>query len=319
PDQEETMPWTPYYQGDSVRHELHLADPPPWRVFPRPQAKPKFRPSAELITAINTALSLRRPLLVTGLPGSGKSAIIDSVADELCLDPPLRWDINSRTELKDGLYRYDVLGRIHAQELAAGRRGEGVNEIAPFMRLGPLGTALLPSEQPRPLLIDEIDKGDLDLPGDLLDVLERGTYEIPELVRYRDRRVEVRMWDTDKAYPVEHGRVACTTFPFIVMTSNEERDFPPAFLRRCIPFRMPTAGEAEIREIVRAHLDLEVPPDGPVADLVTDFAKRLAAGQSLAIDQLLNAVFILTGSKDAPDDAQKKVLLDLLTQKLTGA
>ena len=240
--------------------------------------------------------------------------MIESVAEELMLGDVLRWHITSRSVLSEALYRYDVLGRIHEQQL----KKTAADDIAPFLQLGPLGTALVPTSRPRALLIDELDKSDLDLPSDLLDVLERGEYEIPELTRYSVPEVRVRTWDKEGMYAVQRGRVRCTEFPFIVMTSNEERDFPAAFLRRCIRFSMPAPDEQTIRRIVRAHLDLEVPADGPMADLVTEFLSRLEGGELLAIDQLLAAVFVLSSS-EPPEGEQRKELVKLLLQELTRA
>jgi MoxR-like ATPase len=132
---------------------------------------------------------LRRPLLVTGPPGSGKSSLAYAVARELRLGPVLRWNITSRATLHDGLYQYDPLSRLYAAGRAAAREVPPDDELPTdgglqdHLRLGPLGTALLPYGRPRALLIDEIDKCDLDLPNDLLNILEEGQYEIPELVR----------------------------------------------------------------------------------------------------------------------------------------
>jgi MoxR-like ATPase len=258
--------------------------------------------------------------------------VIESVAQELDLGDVLRWHITSKSALNDGLYSYDALGRIHDQQLkasarkeAAGKPGtektETADDIAPFLRLGPLGTALVPSDRPRALLIDEIDKSDLDLPSDLLNVLERGEYEIPELVRYKKERaqVEVRTWDDEGTYLVRRGKVACEEFPFIVMTSNEERDFPPAFLRRCIRFTMPPPSEQELRDIVHSLLGLDVPESGATADLVKDFATRLnGRRQTLAVDQLLNAVFVLSG-EPLPEEPQRTELAGILLRELSGA
>ena len=310
------MTWGSYYRGDGSVHADDFAPPPPWREFPRRSLGVKFQPAKGLTDAVNAALSLRRPLLVTGAPGSGKSTVIESVAAELVLGEPLRWHITSRATLIDALYRYDVLGRIHEQELRQGKKNPPPDDIAQFLRLGPLGTALTPSDRPRALLIDEIDKSDLDLPSDLLDVLERGEYEIPELTRYSADDVEVPLWDSDETYTVHRGKVQCTEFPFIVMTSNEERDFPPAFLRRCIRFSMPTPDENMIRDIVRAHLDMEVPEDGPLADLLTGFVAKLQAGDNIAIDQLLGAVFVLSGD-DAPQGTHREELARMLMRELT--
>ena len=313
------MVWGSYYRGDGIAHNVRFNAPPPWRRFPRTSLGMKFQPPPGLTDAVNAALSLRRPLLITGAPGSGKSSVIESVAEELMLGSVLRWHITSHSVLNDALYRYDVLGRIHEQQLKrVAEPNDKVDDIAPFLQLGPLGTALVPSEVPRPLLIDEIDKSDIDLPSDLLDVLERGEYEIAELTRYSIREVAVRIWDSEETYLVERGKVQCTEFPFIVMTSNEERDFPAAFLRRCIRFSMPEPDEEAIRKIVRAHLDMEVAASGPMANLVASFVQRLRAGENLAIDQLLGAVFLLSGDS-VPDSAHRDKLVKILLRELTRA
>lgn len=313
------MAWGSYYRGDGSVRDVRLGPPPPWRKFPPRPLGLKFQPPKGLTDAVNAALSLRRPLLVAGTPGSGKSTVVESVAEELRLGPVLRWHITSHSVLSEALYRYDVLGRIHEQQLKkTTETGETADDIAPFLQLGPLGTALVPTKRPRALLIDEIDKSDLDLPSDLLDVLERGEYEIAELTRYSVAQVPVRTWDSTETYTVKRGKVQCTAFPFIVMTSNQERDFPAAFLRRCIRFLMPTPDEEAIRKIVHAHLDLEVPASGPMAELVAGFVSRLQAGENLAIDQLLNAVFVLSGNR-APDGAHRDELIGILLRELTHA
>ncbi|MFB6905795.1 AAA family ATPase [Streptomyces bacillaris] len=318
------MTWKPYYRGDGEQREAALADPPPWRTFPRKPQHREYRPPPGLVDAVNAALHLRRPLLVSGPAGSGKSSVIEQVAHELRLGGVLRWHITSRSSLTEALYRYDALGRIHAQSLrsamsqgAAARTGRGRSrdEIAPFLQLGPLGTALVPSEQPRALLIDEIDKSDLDLPSDLLEVLERGEFVIPELVRYRKPRVAVRLWDSDEEYVVERGRVPCTQFPFILLTSNGERDFSPAFLRRCIRYTMPPLTADLLHGIVEAHFDGT--PEGS-DELVRQFAERVGAGEHLAIDQLLNAVALLLGEQ-APGGSQYEELRELILRELSRA
>jgi MoxR-like ATPase len=309
------MAWGSYYRGDGSVHADPFDPPPPWREFPRKPLGQKFMPPKGLPDAVNAALSLRRPLLITGTPGSGKSAVIESVAGELVLGDVLRWHITSRSTLTEALYRYDVLGRIQEHQL----RHPQADDIAQFLRLGPLGTALVPSPRPRALLIDEIDKSDIDLPSDLLDVLERGEFEIPELTRHNLDEVAVRTWESkesDDPATVKLGRVQCTEFPFIVMTSNEERDFPPAFLRRCIRFSMPAPDENDVRDIVRAHLGMELPAAGPLAELVAKFVDRLQTGEILAIDQLLSAVFVLSGDTSL-DETRRDDLTRLLLRELT--
>jgi MoxR-like ATPase len=320
--------WKPYYRGDGEqRRQTPLGEPPPWRTFPRAPQHEEYQPPPGLVDAVNAALHLRRPLLVTGPAGSGKSTVIEQVAHELDLGQVLRWHITSRSTLAEALYRYDALGRIHAQNLrtaisrrAGARtsrsRGQARDDIAPFLQLGPLGTALLPAERPRALLIDEIDKSDLDLPSDLLEVLERGAYEIPELVRYRSSTVTVRQWDSRDGHLVEHGRVQCSQFPFIVLTSNGERDFPPAFLRRCIRYTMPPLTADLLQGIVRAHFNHA--PDNGTQVLIEEFAERVARGDHLAVDQLLNAVALLTGDQ-APQGEQLESLHELLLRELSRA
>ncbi|AVH60466.1 MULTISPECIES: AAA family ATPase [Streptomyces] len=313
------MTWQPFYVGDGTPRDVDLGEPPPWRSFPRQALHQQFQPPPGLVKAVNAALVLRRPLLVTGAAGSGKSTVVEQVAAELKLGDVLRWHITSRSTLKEALYRYDALGRIHAQRLAG---PDDSDDIAPFLQLGPLGTALLPVRHPRALLIDEIDKSDLDLPSDLLDVLERGEYEIPELARYSDIQavVEVREWGGDPRHParspIKGGFVQCDSFPFIVMTSNGERDFPAAFLRRCIRFTMPKPSVDELRRVVEAHL--RIGRRGKAVDLlIQDFHQRLTAGESLAIDQLLNAAHLLTGGSLAATERQE--VMALVLRELTRA
>ncbi|GGQ19717.1 AAA family ATPase [Streptomyces roseolilacinus] len=311
------MTWQPFYAGtgSAPRERVELAPPPPWRVFPRRSLHEQFVPPRGLVEAVNAALVLRRPLLLTGPAGSGKSTVIEQVAAELDLGPVLRWHITSRSSLADALYRYDALGRIHAQRLEG---PDGSDDIAPFLRMGPLGTALLPARRPRALLIDEIDKSDLDLPSDLLDVLERGEFEVPELARYGRDVVAVREWGGDAYHEVVRGRVQCTEFPFIVMTSNGERDFPAAFLRRCIRFTMPMPTPETLLRVVAAHLGAGAAESEAAGELVDAFVERITAGESLAVDQLLNAVHLLTGD-GAPDDERRQAVVDLLLRELSRA
>ncbi|MEU0382834.1 AAA family ATPase [Streptomyces chartreusis] len=320
------MSWTPYYRGTGVHPENRpvLPPPPPWRAVggrqrstvSSPVPATTYRPVPGLVDAVNSALHLRRPLLLTGRAGSGKSTVIRQIAAELDLGDVLHWHITSRSTLADALYRYDALGRIHAHNL---RTLDGKtlppgddSDIGEFVQLGPLGTALLAGKRPRALLIDEIDKSDLDLPSDLLDVLERGGFEIPELARHARPEIQVRTADNDGRHVIEHGLVQCTEFPVIVLTSNGERDFPAPFLRRCIRFEMPLLDHQTLIGIIDAHLgDI----DDTTAALVHAFLDKLNAGEHLAIDQLLNAVHLLRGD-GVPDPQQRQSLQEMLLQGL---
>jgi MoxR-like ATPase len=311
------MSWDTYYRGDGqAREDIALPPPPPWRTFPRPLRPEVFLPPEGLTDAVNAALCLRRPLLITGVPGSGKSSVIEQVATELNLGRVLRWHITSRSVLTEALYRYDALGRIHAQRIHQGTRSDN---IAPFIELGPLGTALLPAPRPRALLIDELDKCDLDLPGDLLDVLERGEFEIAELVREDQHQIELREWKSDQTHTVFGGRVQCSEFPFIVMTSNSEQELPAPFLRRCIRYTMPMPSAEMLRDVVGRWLQTRVPETGPVAELIDKFVDRLGNGEIIAIDQLLNTVHVIHGEGAPQDDKQRERLKEILMRDLSRA
>jgi MoxR-like ATPase len=272
---------------------------------------------------VNAALYLRRPLLVTGKPGTGKSTLAYSVARELRLGPVLRWNITSRTVLKEGLYEYDALARLHDYNLGERR------SIGDYIRLGPLGTALLPHRRPRVLLIDEIDKSDIDLPNDLLNIFEEGSFIIPELFRLREREASVPVLPADSEQPVRvvGGKVECTAFPFVVMTSNGERDFPPPLLRRCLRLRLPMPDEGMLARILDAHLPLGSAGGGARTErerLIREFRRRAASGD-LATDQLLNAVFMTVGPS-APlgpaaeaDEAEANRAVEQARQRLINA
>jgi MoxR-like ATPase len=283
-----------------------LPDPPPWRDFAGGPALPaptgnsgnmhdaqSYLPTPAAIEHVNAALYLRRPLLVTGAPGTGKSTLPYAVAHELQLGPVLHWPITSRVTLRDGLYQYDPLTRLYAasrQDSADTADFVAENEdIGRYVRLGPLGTALLPYDRPRVLLIDEIDKSDIDLANDLLTVFEKGEYEIAELVRQEITTAEVMTADGTNRARIIRGTVRCKAFPLVIMTSNGEREFPPAFLRRCVTVSLTQPDSEEgLTEIVRAHLgDLAVQS----SDLVSRFFERKSRG-ALATDQLLNAIYL---------------------------
>ncbi|NEB12382.1 MoxR family ATPase [Streptomyces coelicoflavus] len=326
-----------------------LPSAPPWRRFsggPAQQPPPDDERAArrrlghvdavprldeESTDIVNAAVLLRRPLLVTGSPGMGKSTLAYLISRELHLGRVLEWNIVSRTTLRDGLYAHDALGR--AQAIAAWRAGLNPvgtdalpstepDDVPPalsapalgdFITLGPLGTALLPYDRPRVLLVDELDKSDIDLPNDLLHVLENGSYEIPELVRDAEDSARVHIGDPGQQAVVREGRVECREFPVVVITSNGEREFPAAFRRRCLPLHMPEFTREQLLAIVSSHLQT-LPPEAE--SLVDLFVRRVDDGGTHSLDQLLNAMQLTTaGTYRADGDGRK--LLEMLLRDLS--
>jgi MoxR-like ATPase len=323
-----------------------LPGPPPWRdfdggpVLPPPPGDERdlerrlgpvgagrpMHPDPHEVDAVNAALYLRRPLLVTGEPGVGKSSLAYRIARELRLGRVLRWPVNSRSTLKEGLFQYDAIGR--AQDAAAVHRLNGANaghdsaeaaladaRIGRYLQLGPLGTALLPYELPRVLLIDELDKSDIDLPNDLLDIFEEGEYPIPELVRIsaREPKVGVYSADPDVRVEISKGRVRCRAFPIIIITSNGEREFPAAFLRRCLRLTVKQPDETRLADMVAAHFAER--SDERTRQLIKHFMEYRRTTSALAADQLLNAVH-LAASRESMGDADWDQLLELIWKRL---
>ncbi|WP_328383556.1 MoxR family ATPase [Micromonospora zamorensis] len=321
------------FRGDGQPHDWELPPAPPWRQFrgepivehpyhdnwaqDHPNELERahtYQAHSREIELVNASILLRRPLLVSGRPGTGKSALAYAIAHELKLSPVLRWPITSRSTLQDGLYRYDAIARLQDANL---QTGQLPTSIGRYLQLGPLGAALLPYERPRVLLIDEIDKSDIDLPNDLLNVLEEGEFRIPELVRIADTDSEVDVGVEHASAPVRinHGTVRCRAFPIVVMTSNGERDFPPALLRRCIRLDITEPTHHQLEAIVRAHL-------GPRAldastDIVNRFLQQRTLGE-MATDQLLNAIFLSMHS-DVTQTIDRRELADLILRHLNAS
>ncbi|KPC89018.1 ATPase AAA [Streptomyces sp. NRRL WC-3753] len=307
-----------------------LPAPPPWRAFDTPavdydvpalgsssrrrlgaRTVPLSIQDTDTLELVNAALYLRRPLLVTGEPGVGKSTLAHSVAYELGLGRVLEWPVVSRSELRDGLYTYDAIGRLQDAQLPD---GQGAPDIGRYIKLGPLGTALLAADRPRVLLIDELDKSDIDLPNDLLNVLEEGAFAIPELERIADRTpvVEV-LTDDGRRVAVTEGRVRCRAFPVVVMTSNREREFPAPLLRRCIPLDLRAPRDERLAALVQAHFG-QGSYDGN-RDIVDQFARAETDGALRPTDQLLNAIFLAQyAARDAAH--RREEISDLLMQPL---
>ncbi len=181
--------------------------------------------SDDLMSSVNVAVSLARPLLVRGEPGTGKTLLAENVAAALKL-PLLRWHVKSTTKAKDGLYVYDTVARLHDSRFGGG----DVKDIAHYIKLGPLGAALA-AESRQVLLIDEIDKADLEFPNDLLLELDAMRFRIDETGR----------------------EVSAVERPVVIITSNNEKELPDAFLRRCVFHYIEFPNRELMARIVRVH------------------------------------------------------------------
>ena len=175
--------------------------------------------------AVNISIALQKPLLVKGEPGTGKTMLAQSVADALG-KKLIIWNIKSTTKAQDGLYMYDTIQRLYDGQFGEG----GVDDIAHYIKLGKLGEAFESDEQVV-LLIDEIDKADLEFPNDLLWELDQMEFYINETKR----------------------TVKAKTRPIVIITSNAEKELPDAFLRRCIFHYIEFPGRELMSEIVKVH------------------------------------------------------------------
>ena len=233
-----------------------MPDIPPWREALRARRAPaaarrgrglRYQVEPAEAERVNAALYLRRPLLVTGEPGTGKSSLAYAVAAELGLGEVLRWPITSKSTLRDGLYHYDAIGRLQEANLSEikARHQHGAVpapvDIGSYVRLGPLGTALLPGARPRVLLVDELDKSDIDLPNDLLDVFEEGEFTIPELARLPAEQHPVTVMTADVGGRADAAGRAARSGPLRRVPAGDHHQQRRAPVPARVPAALPSA------------------------------------------------------------------------------
>ena len=229
----------------------------------------------DLKLAVNAAMTLKRPLLIKGEPGTGKTMLAEEVAASLGM-PLFQWHIKSTTKAQQGLYEYDAVSRLRDSQLGDAR----VRDIANYIVKGVLWQAF-ESDEPAVLLIDEIDKADIEFPNDLLRELDRmefHVYETREIVRAKHR-------------------------PLVVITSNNEKELPDAFLRRCFFHYIQFPDPSTMQQIVEVHYP-NVREDLLRAALASFFELRSVSGlkKKPSTSELLDWLKLLL-AEDIPPEA----------------
>ena len=185
----------------------------------------KYVVTNELMNAVNVSIALEKPLLIKGEPGTGKTMLAEAIADALDMELII-WGIKSTTKAQEGLYVYDTVQRLYDSQFGEGN----VGDISQYIKLGKLGEAFT-SDKQVVLLIDEIDKADLEFPNDLLWELDKMEFYINE---------------TKETVKTKHR-------PIVIITSNAEKELPDAFLRRCIFHYIEFPNKEKMEEIVKVH------------------------------------------------------------------
>lgn len=229
------------------------------------QEKEPYIASKELTDAVNTALYLRRPLLLEGDPGCGKTRLAYAVAYELGY-PLYSCYVRSTSRARDLLYDYDALGRLYdIQEVKVAENPSKPVEREKYVMLGELGTAIRESQKniPSVVLIDEIDKADIDFPNDLLLELDRLQFQVKEAPQMRYDALQGKTKGERRDF-----------LPLIIITSNREKELPKPFLRRCLFYYVEFPSQEILKEILQSHFKSKLTPLFETAEYFTSRAIR---------------------------------------------
>jgi MoxR-like ATPase len=321
--------------GDKIKYKKVIKNIPPWRNFQGESFKDRSIKRGKnfyldpiddqiLINAINAALYLRKPLIVTGDTGVGKSSLAYAIAYKLGIydgsndEEVLTWPITSHTTIKDGLYNYEIVAHINRNTQPVENGSGRPTEIRDYIILNELGTALATpinadntsNSVPRVLLIDEIDKADMDLPNNLLNILEDGRFYINELntnnhktqadVKPQPENNDNQRLQKDnkptihdkfgKSIEALNGWVECKNFPIVIITSNGERELPDAFKRRCISVKVTFPSEKKLEKILERQFGGDILSDPDIKELINKFKSNNENQKLGGVDALLNMI-----------------------------
>lgn len=306
---------SPYYSGKGIQRKEGASD------LPTPRRSDLIKPDKYLadpglVDAANVALMLGQPLLLTGEAGTGKTQFAYSIAWELGLGEPFKFETKSTSAARDLFYTYDALKRF--QDVQSGLKPES---ILPYLRYQALGIAIMRTRTPKEnqglvgddfpktekptrsvVLIDEIDKAPRDFPNDILNEIENMYFRIPEM-----GNIKV---EADRSLP-----------PLVVITSNSEKDLPDAFLRRCVYYNIPFPDKERLQTIVSNRLGTYVGgTDGFIGDALSlFFALRDAPGglrKNPSTAEMLGWMMAL--KEMAPDDENPLAQGDLALRTLSN-
>ena len=252
-------------------------------TFERFSGSDKYIADEQLLASVNAAIALERPLLVRGEPGTGKTMLARSVAETLN-KPLFSWHVKSTTAAKEGLYTYDVVQRLNDSRFPEDA-GRDVSDIRAYIKMGVLGQAFQADEQVV-LLIDEIDKADIEFPNDLLRELDEMAFTISEL---------------DETVKARHR-------PITIITSNAEKELPTAFLRRCVFHYIEFPTRDRLMQIVDAHLpDLDQTLVDEAVLRFYGLRKIDALKKKPSTSELLDWLMVLARSGVEPDEIASRM------------